>query len=269
MNFKVHKEIVMAKKIAKIENDLTDANEALKEVKGVTLKNAPAMAAKIADVPTEGGIQRSLSALAFATGQAARKAKMEGYKFDDIFTSYATAFYVKDRKMPTEGSLKGYRSRYNAFCEAGQMPYDATSIVREVLAVRDVNLAWRAGAVRDLLAKFKSHAPKATEVADALAREEGEGGGGEGRTPSQKVKTFVSAGITLSNDEAVKAHLADSVKLAAIFRPIFEGLMQLREMDVAELKGKRKSGAQTEVANLKVFLASITPQEKRGSRRPH
>jgi hypothetical protein len=248
--------MIMAKNTTKIENDTAAANAALKEMKSVTLKSAPQIAARIADVPTEGGIQRSLSALAFAVGRDARKHNIDGYKFDDIFTAYATRFYVNDRKMPSDASLKGYRSRYNAFCEAGQMPYDATAIVRSVMAERDVNLAWRAGAVRTMLEAFKDKAPTAKAIAEALERGDDEGGGNV-TTPAAKLKRFVSSGITLASDSEVIAHLADSQKLAATYRPIFELCAQVRAAEIADLKGKRKTGAQTDVANLNAVIAKL------------
>jgi hypothetical protein len=247
----------MAKnKTTKVENDMAQATAALNEVKGVTLKTAPQFAEKIADVPTEGGIQRSLAALAFNVGIAAKKAKLANYKFDDVYNAYAAKFYVNDRKMPSDGSLKGYRSRYNAFCEAGQMPYDATAIVRSVMAERDVNLAWRAGAVRTMLEAFKDKAPTAKAIAEALERGDDEGGGNV-TTPTAKLKRFVSSGITLANDSEVIAHLADSQKLAATYRPIFELCAQVRAAEIADLKGKRKTGAQTDVANLHAVIAKL------------
>lgn len=256
----------MAKKNKVVESlfDMSVANGLMNEYKGVTLKNAPDFIKKIASADTSEGIMRRLGTLAFYVGRDVRAKGAVGHTFDAEFDRFAADFWKHD-KRPTDSSITGYKSRCNAFCEAGQMPYDATPIVKQALAVKDASFSWRAGAVRKMLKAHKEKAPSAQAIVEAFTVTASSGG--NERTGDATVKALLTSGINAAQNDKVIAYLATNAALAAELRPFLD--MCLTRHRIAMEAKKEGSETRKALANeVNVIVANLAKLDKVSKAQP-
>jgi hypothetical protein len=219
-----------------IEFDMPGATKLMAQFKGANLKTAPKMVEALAKTPSSEGIMRTLGVIAYYTGVDAKRTKIVGYKFDDVFKTFAAGHWQSGEIG--EASLRGYKSRCSAFCEAGQMPYDATAIVTKALAVKNASFSWRAGMIRTLLTAHPKVKPSVS-VIDA-AFEVTEESGGSKKPVAAKLKAFVSAGIALAKTPGVLDYLAKDKATKAHMAEVFDRLHSLQTVIAAD--GKLSTG---------------------------
>jgi hypothetical protein len=208
------------------------AADALAKFKGMSLGETVKAAAELGNIPNTGGIQSLLCGLAFQAGRAARAKKLATYSFADQYDAFAAAYYSwSGRTAPSKASREQYVSKFNAFAEAGLKPWDATPIVVTAIDMRDQNLSWKAGRVRELVKGDKP--PPAAEVKKAFEVTEGNSRPA-GRSVEANLKGVLNSIEKLAMDRKFIKGLAEagSLKLEAM-RTIFDGAQALRDVYVS------------------------------------
>lgn len=249
--------------------DMATATAALKDVKGLNLKQVHAALLREAANPSAQQGERKLMSLAFAHGRALRATGKPFAKgeFDAPFDVYAKAHW-QPVDMPGEATLRQYRSRYGAFCEAGLVAWDAEPVVRQVIAVKAMNLSDRASRMRSLTQeKGKPFAAKPADKVIAATLFPSEDESDAPTDGNTAIKSLINAGVNCAINPNVIATLAQSPKLAAILRPVLDALVEERAARATALTNAKTRGDQLAgVAKARAALAKLD-KPSRASRR--
>ena len=249
-----------------IKSDTRFNAEAIAEhnkLKSSSLKDLHSKLMKAAANKSAANQERELMSLAFWHGRQLQKTgkPFEKGLFNDEFDAYAKAHWSA-ADMPGDDSLKQYRSRYGAFCEAGLITW-SDDIVDKVIAIKGLNLAKRASLVRELTqekGKPLAAAPNVKVVDAALFPVEDEDEAPEATTA---IKSLINVGVNCANNPNVIELLRTTPKLAAVLRPVLETLVEERAARAAELTNKTTKADQlAAVAEARKALAKVKATRK-------
>lgn len=259
----------MAKKINETDAlmDMATAKEAINAVKGWSLKDVQNGMAKAAAVPSLQKSERTIMAMAYAMGRALLKAGKPFSKneFDVEFNAFASKHWTPT-DMPSDASMKQYRSRYGAFCEAGMIPW-SEPVVLKVMARRNLDLSKRAPILRSLTqekGKPLAKAPADKLIHDALFPPEA------GPTDhATAIKGIVTTGVNLASNPNVIAAMAQSPELARWLRPVLNACLDQRANAATSAGGNAKLKAEqlAEVTAARAALAKIKGDDEAPSKR--
>ena len=154
---------------SELNAELNAINAARKDLANVTAKNAVARASEIGNVPTEGGIERSMLLLYFTLGVIARKDGKDA-ETDKVFAAYLASYYRQDvpkpRREPSPSRKDTVLQNFMKFYNCGKdMPYDTYPIIARVLAERSMPIQLRGALVNKIREKFPKVAPTAKQLA--------------------------------------------------------------------------------------------------------
>lgn len=219
--------------------DKAGAAEAMKLV-GKPLKAVNEAFDKMAASPSAGKLQRFLCGYFFAYGLAMKKdASLDKANAEEVKKRYVERFdtfaavHWSDTSV---GTLKGYRSYYAAFYEASFAKGDMKPAVTACLEIANVQLTWRAGRIRELIAESAKGRVTASTIAETL--EPGEADqtqkGGEAR-----FKALVNLAVNTAANPEFITWLSKQAKLMAVIKPALQVFIDYQ----AEAAGKMTAGA--------------------------
>ena len=151
-----------------LEAELASIEATRKDTIGVTLKTAAAKASEIGNVPTEGGVERSMLMLHWWLGTLARKNGTDAdlpVVFDNWYAAYYRQNVPRPREEPSKDRKDTLRQNYAKFYNFGkELPWNTYAAVARVLAERNKNVPQRGGIVNKIKDAHPKTAPTPKEL---------------------------------------------------------------------------------------------------------
>lgn len=247
--------------------DKAGAKEAM-QIVGKPLKAVNAAFDELASMPTAGKAQRSLCATFFAHGKALIKdasadtstPEAQKARFNERFDAFAKAHWTD----VSAATLKGYRSQYGAFHEAAFAKHDMSPSVTACLEIANVQMPWRASAVRKLMALDKK--PSGEVIADMLKPGEADQTkkGGEAR-----FKALVNLAVNTGADTKFGTWLNSQPEIAAWLKPVLRQFVKHQSAVAANAAdGSAKTAMLKAIGGANATIAAAVVAVKANRRAP-